>query len=46
MPLRPASEVIGRAHAILERERARLGPLLAEHDLVLVGGSSVAGALT
>ncbi len=48
MPLRPASEVIGRARAILERERARLGPLLADHDhdLVLVGGSSVAGALT
>jgi hypothetical protein len=46
MPLRPASEVIGQARAILERERARLAPLLNGHDLLLVGGSSVAGALT
>ena len=46
MPLRPASEVIGPARAILERERARLAPLLADHELILVGGSSVPGALT
>jgi GrpB-like predicted nucleotidyltransferase (UPF0157 family) len=50
MPLRPASEVIGQARAILEREQARLADLLADqlagHELVLIGGSSVPGALT
>jgi GrpB-like predicted nucleotidyltransferase (UPF0157 family) len=46
MSLRPAGEVIGQARAILQRERARLAPLLGDHELFLIGGSSVDGALT
>jgi GrpB-like predicted nucleotidyltransferase (UPF0157 family) len=44
--LRPADEVIDAARAILRHERTRLATLLADHELVLVGGSSVPGALT
>ena len=46
--LLPASAVIDAARAILRRERDRLAALLPgqEHDLLLVGGSSVPGALT
>ena len=44
--LRPAGEFIDAAHAILRHERARLAGLLAGHELVLVGGSSVPGAVT
>lgn len=44
--LRPGGEFIEQARAILESERARLVPLLGEHELVLVGGSCVHGALT
>ena len=44
--LQSASDLIDAARAILRTERARLAPLLGEHDLVLLGGSSVPGALT
>ncbi|MEV6492167.1 GrpB family protein [Actinoplanes sp. NPDC051633] len=45
--LRPAADFLDDAHAILRRERARLDELLAQpHELLLVGGSSVPGALT
>lgn len=52
--LRPGSHFLGRARAILVRERALLTGLLADlpaglpagPELALVGGSSVAGALT
>ncbi|MEU8234303.1 GrpB family protein [Actinoplanes sp. NPDC048967] len=44
--LRPAAEVITTARAILAHEQARLAALLGEHELALVGGSSVPGALT
>ena len=44
--LRPGSEVIGAARAILAAEQARLAPLLGEHELVLLGGSSLPAALT
>jgi hypothetical protein len=46
MPLRPADEVIDQARSILRRERARLAALPSGHELLLVGGSSVSGALT
>jgi hypothetical protein len=42
---RPADEVLPRAQAILERERARLRPLV-DGALDLTGGSSMPGALT
>ena len=42
---RPADEILSRAHAVLERERERLAPLVSG-QLELTGGSSVAGALT
>ena len=45
-PLRPGSEFIGTARAILTHERARLAGLPGEHELVLLGGSSVPTALT
>jgi hypothetical protein len=45
-PLRSGVEFIERAHAILETETARLAPLLPSHELVLVGGSCLAGTLT
>ncbi|MFG1995033.1 CPBP family intramembrane glutamic endopeptidase [Actinoplanes sp. NPDC048988] len=47
-PLRPSDEFIETAHTILNTERARLATLLAgvPHELMLVGGSSVRGALT
>ncbi|GLY96429.1 GrpB family protein [Actinoplanes sp. NBRC 103695] len=45
--LRRAADLLDAATTILARERRRLaGVLTAEHELVLVGGSSVAGALT
>jgi hypothetical protein len=44
-PLRPSSELLARAAFVLERERARLSALTTG-QLVLTGGSSVAGALT
>jgi GrpB-like predicted nucleotidyltransferase (UPF0157 family) len=45
--LRPGSEFITAARAVLAAERARLATLLnGEHELVLVGGSSVPAALT
>jgi GrpB-like predicted nucleotidyltransferase (UPF0157 family) len=45
--LRPGSEFITEARAILAVERARLAALISgEHDVVLVGGSSVPAALT
>jgi len=45
--LRPAAGFLEAAHAILRRERDRLQGLLAQpHQLLLVGGSSVPGALT
>jgi GrpB-like predicted nucleotidyltransferase (UPF0157 family) len=45
--LRPADEFIDAARAILRRERDRLAALLPQpHELLLVGGSSVPGALT
>ena len=43
--LQSASDLIDAARAILRTERARLAPLLGEHDLVLLVGSSVPGAL-
>jgi hypothetical protein len=47
-PLRPAADLLDAANAILAAERSRLAPLLAPplSELVLTGGSSVAGALT
>ncbi|MGW4948031.1 hypothetical protein ACWEOZ_41305 [Actinoplanes sp. NPDC004185] len=44
--LRPGSEFIGTAREILAHERSRLADRLGEHELVLVGGSSVPAALT
>jgi GrpB-like predicted nucleotidyltransferase (UPF0157 family) len=44
--LRPGSAFINEARAILGAERARLAGLLDEFELVLVGGSSLPGALT
>ena len=46
--LRPASAIIDAARAILRAEQDRLAALLPhqEHELLLVGGSSVPGALT
>jgi GrpB-like predicted nucleotidyltransferase (UPF0157 family) len=44
--LRRGSDVIEQARAILAAERARLAGLLGEHELILLGGSSVPGALT
>jgi GrpB-like predicted nucleotidyltransferase (UPF0157 family) len=44
--LRPAGEFADAAQRILTAVRARLAPLLPDHDLVLTGGSSVPGALT
>jgi GrpB-like predicted nucleotidyltransferase (UPF0157 family) len=44
--LRPGGEVIEQARAILRHERARLAPLLGDHELVLVGGSCAPDALT
>jgi hypothetical protein len=41
-----SDELIEQATAILSTERARLGPLLPPHELVLTGGTSVPGALT
>ena len=45
-PLRPGSEFIGTARAILAHERTRLAGLLGGHELVLLGGSSLPTALT
>ena len=45
-PLRPAETVIDAARRIAEDVRARLAPLLPAHELTLIGGSSVPGALT
>ena len=44
--LRPGSEFIVTARAVLAHEQTRLESLLGEHELVLVGGSSVPAALT
>jgi hypothetical protein len=44
--LRPAGEFTDAAGRILAAVRARLIPLLPDHELVLTGGSSVPGALT
>jgi GrpB-like predicted nucleotidyltransferase (UPF0157 family) len=44
--LRPAGEFADAAHRILDAVRARLAPLLPDHDLMLTGGTSVPGALT
>jgi len=44
--LRPAGEFTDAARRILAAVRARLTPLLPDHELVLTGGSSVPGALT
>jgi GrpB protein len=44
--LRPAEEFAGAGRRILARVGTRLAPLLAGHELVLTGGSSVPGALT
>jgi hypothetical protein len=45
--LRPGSEFLGAARVVLAAERARLADLLAgDHELVLVGGSSLPTALT
>jgi GrpB-like predicted nucleotidyltransferase (UPF0157 family) len=44
--LRPGSDFADRARGIRARERARLTGLLPRHELLLVGGSSVPGALT
>ncbi len=42
---RPSADGLDRARAILERERRRLAGVV-EGELVLTGGSSLAGALT
>jgi hypothetical protein len=45
--LRPAADLLDAATAILAAEQTRLAPLLAPPwELVLTGGSSVAGAMT
>ncbi|MCY1136560.1 GrpB family protein [Actinoplanes sp. Pm04-4] len=45
--LRPGADFLGTAHKILRDERRRLAALLGcPHELVLVGGSSLPGALT
>jgi hypothetical protein len=46
LPLKPSEEYRDRALEILESERARLRSLDLPGDLELVGGASVAGALT
>ncbi|MEV4350982.1 hypothetical protein AB0J83_41525 [Actinoplanes sp. NPDC049596] len=45
-PLRRSDDVIETARAILRAERTRLSSLIGDHELLLVGGSSVLGALT
>ncbi|GAA0480718.1 hypothetical protein Ade02nite_55760 [Paractinoplanes deccanensis] len=44
--LRPSDDFLAEAHTILYAERARLAPLGDDHELLLVGGCSVPGALT
>jgi hypothetical protein len=46
--LRPASEIIETARAILRDQRAHLAPLIREPgvQLILLGGSSLPGAVT
>ena len=46
MALRPAAQLLGVALAVLADERARLDRLGVPGELVLVGGSSLLGALT
>jgi len=45
-PFRPGAEFIQQANAILEIERVHLAHRIPQHDLVLVGGSGIANALT
>ncbi|SNY68657.1 GrpB family protein [Paractinoplanes atraurantiacus] len=44
--MRRSDDVIETARGILRAERSRLAGLLGDHELLLVGGSSVPGALT
>ena len=46
MALRPAGQLLAAALAVLDAERVRLTALGVPGELVLVGGSSVPGALT
>ena len=47
MTMRPGADFLDLAREILRRERDRLAVLLPQpHELLLVGGSSMAGALT
>jgi GrpB-like predicted nucleotidyltransferase (UPF0157 family) len=46
MALRPATQLLATALAVLDAERVRLDALGVPGELVLVGGSSVPGALT
>lgn len=46
MHFRPASQLRDVARATLERERARIGPLVPGGDLVLTGASSMPDLLT
>lgn len=44
--LRSGAEFVEQAHAILYSQGVRLAALVGDHELVLVGGSCVPGALT
>lgn len=46
MALRPAAQLLAAASAVLDAQRLRLDALGVPGELVLVGGSSVPGALT